>query len=213
MSLRLLYEVVSGNYPEMMKAARDRIARTATATMREAAARMKTEGRAATAGLGSRFSNALQSKAYPSSGVSLSPAAVIYSKIPYAGVFEEGATIAGRLWLPIEANLPLQARGKRWTPKDFVSAVGPLRSGRHGGKPLLFGQVAIGPAGGVLALPSRGIRARKAYAKARKRWLPVFVGVSSVTDPKKFDITAVVANVNGQLGEIYAKNWGSSDNG
>ena len=65
----------------------------------------------------------------------------------------------------------------------------------------------------MLALPSRGVRARKAYAKARKRWLPVFVGVSSVTDPKKFDITAVVANVNGQLGEIYAKNWGSSDNG
>lgn len=215
MSVRLLYEVVSGDYPKMMKASQDRIARTATATMKEAAEMMKTEGRAAMGGLSSRFRNALRSKVYPSSGTSLSPAALLYSKIPWAGVFEDTPSIAGHpfLWIPIDQNLPLQARGKRWTPKDFASSVGPLRSGKHGSKPILFGQVAVGPSGGVLALPSHGVRAKKAYAKANKKWLPVFVGVSSVTDPKKFDITAVVAKVGSQLGEIYAKNWESSDRG
>lgn len=214
MSVRLLYEVVSGDYPTMMKAARDRIAKTAGATMKDAANLMKTEGRSAMSGMGTRFQNALRSKVY---GVgSLSPAALLYSNISWAGVFEDTPTITGKplLWLPIEANLP-GGHGKRWTPKDFP---GPLRSGNMGGKPVLFGQVAVGKSGGVLAQPTkagtrRGELARKVYSHAKTKWLPVFVGVSSVTDPKKFDITAVVAKVNDQLGELYAKNWEASNNG
>ena len=101
------------------------------------------------------FSNALQSKAYPSSGVSLSPAAVIYSKIPYAGVFEEGATIAGRLWLPIEANLPLQARGKRWTPKGF-----------SGGRPAALRQARRQT---TAVRPGRGRRKRRCAGAAVAR--------------------------------------------
>jgi hypothetical protein len=218
MSVRLLYEVVSGDYPKMMKAAKNRIAKTATATMKEAANLMKTEGRAAMGGMSSRFKNALRSKVYPSSGISLSPAAVLYSKIPWAGVFEDGATISGHpmLWLPIEANLPLSF-GKHWTPKDFA---GPLRSGNMGGKPVLFGQVKVGLSGGILPFPTQQkgrhgerVRARFSKQNGRMKWLPVFVGVSNVTDPKKFDITAVVAKVSDQLGEIYSKNWDASKNG
>jgi hypothetical protein len=203
--------VVSGDMDKITGRARDRIAKAATDAMRQAAGELKSKGRAAIAsgGLSTRFQNAFSVKAFPAGGgTSLSPAVSAFHKIPYAGVFEDGATISGKplLWLPIDANLPLQGRGKRWTPKDFAATVGPLRSGKHGSKPILFGQVAVGPAGGVLALPSHGIRARKVYAKAKKKWLPVFVGVSNVTDPKKFDLYAVARDVASGIGETILKN-------
>jgi hypothetical protein len=212
MSLRLSYEI-SGSYPKMLKATQGRIAKTATKTMHDAADLMKSQGRSAMAsgGMSTRFQNTLRSNVYPSSGVSLTPAALLYDKIPWAGIFETGGTIAGSpmLWLPIDENLPLQARGKRWTPKDFTNQIGPLRSGKHGSKPLLFGQVRVGKSGGVLALPSK--RGNQHFSKQKKQWRPVFVGVSSVTEKKRFDITAVVEKVSDQLGEIYSKNWEASN--
>jgi len=110
--------------------------------------------------------------------------------------------------LPIEQNLP---GGKRWTPKAFAASVGPLRSGNHEGKPVLFAQVAVGKSGGVLALPSHGVRAQKAYAKASKKWLPVFVGVSAITEPKKFDLNDVARDVAAGVGDAILNNLGRSD--
>jgi len=221
MSLKLAYEIISGDYPKMMKQAQDRIARTATATMREAGGIIKTEARASIAagGFSSRFQNTLRVNTYPKSGISSSAAVFVFDKIPYAGQFEDPQPVSGNplIWLPIDQNLPLRPGGKRWTPKDFIATVGPLRSGKHGAKPILFAQVAVGLAGGVLALPSaakRGHRAalaRANYNSAKAKWLPVFVGVSSVTDPKRFDVSAVVSKVSDSLGELYARNWEDSD--
>lgn len=202
--------VVSGDMSKVTGHARDRIAAAATSAMRDAANQLKTKGRSAiSAGIKStKFQNAFRTKVYPEGSNSLKPSVFAYHKIPYAGVFEDGASITGHplLWLPIEANLPLQARGKRWTPKDFAATIGPLQSGNHSGKPVLFGQVAVGPAGGVLALPSHGVRARKAYAKAKKKWLPVFVGISAITEPKKFDLNAVAREVASGIGDAILKN-------
>jgi hypothetical protein len=217
MSLRLLYEVLSGDYGKMMQAAQNRIARSATGAMKDAGAIIKRDGRAAMAagGLSTRFQNTFRVEVYPKNGVSLTPAVFAFSKIPWAGVFEDTPSISGKMWVPIEANLPLQPGGKRWTPKDFINLVGPLRGGRHGSKPLLFAQVAVGQAGGVLALPSRAgtkraIRAREVYNKAKTRWVPVFVLVTTVRDPKLFDITAVVNRVNSEVPELYLKNWNAN---
>ena len=220
--MKLNYEI-SGSYPKMLKATQDRIAKVATKTMGDAALLMKTGGRAAMAAgkMSSRFQNALQTKVYPPTGVSLTPAAILFSKIPWAGVFEDGSTISGSpfLWLPIEQNLPLQARGKRWTPHDFANQIGPLRSGKHGGKPILFGQVRVGLTGATLALPSyakRGHRerlAREVFSSQKKVWKPVFIGVSAVTEKKRFDISAVVERVSAQLPELYSKNWEDSNHG
>ncbi len=205
----------TGSFAALSDSAKKRMAHAASGAIKDAAKEIKIRGRASIAqgGFSSRWQNALQAKVYPENGESMDATAFIYHKIPYAGVFEHGATIPGMLWLPIDANLPLQARGKRWTPHDFVNNIGPLRSGSKGGKPLLFGQVRVGQAGGVLALPSnakRGHRARLArevFAKQKQVWRPVFVGVSAVTDPKKFDIGAVVRDVAGKLQELFAKNW------
>jgi hypothetical protein len=215
MTLRLTC-IVDADFDKITGGAKDRIAKAATDAMRTAAVELKSKGRSAiAAGISStRFANAFSVKTFPQGGVSLNPAVSATHKIPYAGVFEDGATISGKpmLWLPIDGNLPLQARGKRWSPKDFISQIGPLRKGAHGSKPLLFGQVAVGLSGGVLALPSHGVRARKIYAKAKKKWLPLFVGVSSITEKKKFDLYSVARDVASGIGETITKNL-ERDNG
>jgi hypothetical protein len=204
--------VVHADMQKITGRARDRIAAASTSAMRDAANQLKTKGRAAIgAGIKSaKFQNAFRVKSYPEGGNSLTPAVYAYHKFPWAGVFEDGASITGHpmLWLPIEQNLP---GGKRWTPKAFAASVGPLQSGNHAGKPVLFAQVAVGPAGGVLALPSHSVRARKAYVKAKKQWRPVFVGVSAITEPKKFDLNAVAQDVADGVGDAILKNLGRSD--
>src|SRR4029079_3825172 len=75
----------------------------------------------------------------PPQGESLRPAAFIYHKIRYAGVFEEGAVIGGQplLWLPLP-TVPLR-RGRPMTPSQYARSVGPLVSvQRPGSPPLLF---------------------------------------------------------------------------
>jgi hypothetical protein len=210
----LRYDII-GDYPKMMKAQQEKLARVATTTMRAVGDIIKRDGRAAigAGGFSSRFQNAFRVENYPKSGDALSPAVFAYHKVPWAGQFENPEPVSGHplLWIPIEANLPLQARGKRWTPKDFTNQIGPLRSGRGGRKPLLFGQVRVGKSGGVLALPSK--RGNQHFSKQDKEWRPVFVGVSSVTDPKRFDITAVVEKADGQITDLYVKAWGESERG
>lgn len=216
MTLKLLVTVVSGDFPKMMKEAQDKIATAATATMRQAGAVIKRDARASIAagGMSARWQNTLRVNVYPKSGISTKPAVFVYDKIDYAGQFQKPQPVTGQplLWLPIVQNLPLQSGGKKWTPKDFIATVGPLRSGAHGAHPVLFAQVAVGLSGGVLALPSRAgtkraALGRKNYNSAKAKWLPVFVGVTTVTDPKKFDVDAVVTRVAGELGELFADNW------
>lgn len=199
----------TGSFAALSESAKKRMAHAASGAIKDAASEIKTKGRAAIAqgGFSSRWQNALQAKVYPQSGDSMDASAFIYHKIPYAGVFEDGATIAGKLWLPIEANLPLQGGGKRWTPHDFANNIGPLRPGKAGSHQVLFGQVRVGQSGGVLALPSSRSKRISKFGAAKQKWLPVFVAVNSVTDPKKFDIGAIVREVAGELQDLFAKNW------
>lgn len=217
MSLRLDYAFVSGQFAQKFAEIQKPIAAAATGAMNDAAQLAKTGGRAniASAGFSTRWQNALRADVYPRGGkTSMSPAAFIHHNIPYSGVFETGAVIRGKpmLWLPIHENLPLQARGKQWTPKDFVAKLGPLRSvNRPGHPPMLVGKVAVGGSGATLALPSgassrKGKRARDAFGKSKLQWKPVFIGLSAVSIGKKFNIAGVVAKVRGQLGALYLKN-------
>jgi uncharacterized protein DUF6441 len=198
----------TGSFASLSDSAKKRMAHAATGAIKDAAAEIKSKGRASIAqgGFSSRWQNALQAKVFPQGRDSMDATAFIYHKIPYAGVFEHGATISGKLWLPIEANLPLQSGGKRWNPHDFINNIGPLRPGKAGSHEVLFGQVSVGHSGGVLALPgNRSSRRIGSFAKSQKKWLPVFVAVTSVSDPKKFDIGAVVRDVD--LQALFAKNW------
>ena len=73
------------------------IAKAATAAVRETAEMAKSAGRASIAGAGfsRKWQNALRAKIYPPNRDSMRAAALIYHKVPYAEVFEDGAVIHG----------------------------------------------------------------------------------------------------------------------
>lgn len=191
-----------GNDPATIAAQETRaVAKVLTGAFKVGATLLNQRGRAdiAAGGFGGKWQSNFQAKAYPKRGASLSPKIFAVHKIGYAGQFQDPETIAGKpfLWLPIEQNLP---GGTHWTPKKFVAQFGRLRGGRRGAaKPLLFGQVAVGRNGKALK------RKPRAGAEVRKRWLPVFVGVRNVRDPKRFDLVAVAQKVAAEIGDAVLK--------
>ena len=120
------------------------------------------------------------------------PAAFIFHKIRYAGVFEEGAVIRGQplLWLPL-GNVPIR-RGRPMTPSQYVRSVGPLVSvQRPGSPPLLFAKY-------------RAKRSRRRAAESLSR-KPLYIGISSATIAKRFDIKGAAQQAAAQLPTLYAK--------
>lgn len=221
--MKVSITVKSGNPVIIVNAQTARVAKAMTSAFREGGDKLKQRGRASIAGGGfsSRWQNAFRVNVYPKNGNSVRPRIFAYHKIKYAGQFEEPEPVRGSpyVWLPIEKNLPLQGRGKRWTPHDFVNNVGPLKGGRHGSRPILFGQVTVSQHSGVpLALPisdrtrhGERVRARFFKANKRKAWLPVFVGVSSVNDPKRFNLTGAAEVTAAELGGLFGRVWDSSN--
>lgn len=214
--MQFSYAYNRGEFAKAIADIQKPVADAATGAMADAAQIAKTGGRAsiAAAGFSTRWQNALRANVYPTGGkASLQPAALIFHKIGYSNVFETGATIHGRpmLWLPIHENLPIAPGGRQWTPANFVKQVGPLRSVNVPGKPpMLVGKVAVGMTGATLALPSvaatrKGTRARRAFARQREVWKPLFIGHDAVSIGKKFNVTAAVAKARGQLGALYLK--------
>ena len=126
------------------------------------------------------------------------PAAFIFHKIRYAGVFEEGAVIRGQplLWLPL-GNVPVR-RGRPMTPSQYVRSVGPLVSvQRAGSPPLLFAKYR-----------AKRSRRRAADSLGRK---PLYVGISTATIAKRFDIKGAAEQAAAQLPALYAKHFGLTD--
>ena len=177
------------------------LAKAVTKVFRTGGNLLKQQGRAAIAsgGFGGKWQSAWVVNTYPKSGASLSPKIFAVHKIGFAGEFQDPETLVGKpfLWLPIEKNLP---GGGNWTPAKYRKLVGSLRGGRRGaGRPLLFGQVAVGRNGHVVK------RKQHPGAAVRKVWLPVFVGVRSVRDPKRFDLVALAERIAAEIGSSISK--------
>jgi Family of unknown function (DUF6441) len=205
--MRMTCSYSPGEFAASMAAAQAKIARAATGAVKEAADLAKTAGRASIAagGFGKKWQNALRAKVYPSSGTSLTPAAWIYHKIPYAEVFETGATIGPKkakfLWLPLP-SAPRVAGNRAITPEQYVELIGPLQFiNPPGRRPMLVGlQAKISNRQGA----GRFGRLKK-VGKISTQVVPLYFGVPAITDPKKFDIIAAIRSVQGQLGELYLK--------
>jgi uncharacterized protein DUF6441 len=195
MSLRFaLSDIAKGFVDTVTKEIQRPIAKAATAAIREAGEIAKRDGRAsiAASGFSRKWQNALRVNIYPPQGDSLRPAAFIYHKIRYAGVFEEGAVIGGQplLWLPLP-TVPLR-RGRPMTPSQYARSVGPLVSvQRPGSPPLLFPKYRSGRR-----------RRNGTIGKERK---PLFVGLSSVAIAKRFNIKGAAQNAAAQLPSLYEK--------
>src|SRR5690349_17795067 len=177
------------------------LAKAVTKVFKTGGQLLQSKGRAAigAGGFGGKWQSAWVVKTYPKSGASLSPKIFAVHKIGFAGEFQDPETLVGKpyIWLPIEQNLP---GGTHWTPAKYRARLGPLRGSRRGsGRPLLFGQVAVGRGGKVLKRKSRD------GATPHKRWLPVFVGVRTVKDPKRFDLVALAERIAAEIGSSISK--------
>src|SRR6187401_937094 len=178
MSLRFaLSDIAKSFLATITKEIQRPIAKAATAAIREAGEIAKRDGRSsiAAAGFSRKWQNALRVNIYPPQGESLRPAAFIFHKIRYAGVFEEGAVIGGKpfLWLPL-SNVPVR-RGRPMRPSEYARSVGPLVSvQRPGSPPLLFPKYR-----------AKRSRRRAADSLGRK---PLYIGISAVEIAKLFDV-------------------------
>lgn len=155
-------------------------------TIKDASAEILRRGRANIAGAGfsARWQKSLQTRVFPAGEKGQKDAAaIIFSTIPYAGVFQEGAVISGQplLWLPLD-TVPRGVGGRPLSPRQAAAKFGGLTSlNRPGRRPLL---VAKTRGGG---------------------FVPLFVGVERVSIRKRFAVIEVVEDVGGHLAESFEK--------
>lgn len=185
--MRLLVQADSTAPAAAARDMRNALAVAVTAGMQDAGALLKQRARqnVSQAGFSQRWQNTIRVTTFPSDGrPSLDPAAYLRDTVPYSGVFEDGATIRGAplLWIPLRSTP--QLGGRKPTPSLWARQVGPLVSVNRPGKPpLLFGP-----------LPGN-----------RQARVPLFVGESSVTIRKRFDIHGVAEGVAAELPSLVSR--------
>jgi len=213
MALKFSYTII-GDFAKSMEDASNRVARTATKTMREVGVLSKSAGRTAIAagGFSTKWQNALRVKNYPPTGISLDPVVYLYHKIPYAAVFQTGAIIvpkaATRLWLPLPAA-PRKPDGRQLSPQQYIDIVGPLaKIIRSGKSPLLVGRsakITNRTGGGGRFGRIRTISGTRLGVRPMGQSIPLYVGISSVTIGQKFDVIGAVRREAAQIPEIYSR--------
>ncbi|MDP2358555.1 MAG: DUF6441 family protein [Beijerinckiaceae bacterium] len=219
--LKLIVASIEGKFSSAVREIYKPIAEAGTAAIRQAGDDVKRDARAsiASAGFGSKWQNALRVDVYPKRGSSARAAAHIYHKIPYAAVFERGATIHGKpmLWIPM-SHTPKRANGARLTAAAYVRTIGPLVSFNRPGKPpMLAGQIKASAKGNVT--PAKLRSGKKLAAKtltnkklahkkggAGVRLIPLYTGISTVTIRRRFGIYAAINRARANLASYYLAN-------
>lgn len=214
--MRFSYLFNAGEFSNAQLLSEQKIAHAATATIRDAAVLAKQAGRKAIAegGFSTRWQNALRAEVYPKTGDSLHPAAVVHLRIArkgvdYAGVFESGATIEGHplLWLPTD-NAPMGRGGARLSPADYVATIGPLIViDVKGRPPMLAAPVRVTGAALAKGLSTRALKRGTNSKRGQVLNIPMYVGVPSITDPARFNVTDAIKEVEGELPELYLDNF------
>lgn len=197
--LKLLFEFVEGHGEDVFGSIKDPLAVAGTRAMGRLGADIKTQGRAEIrrGGLSARWANALRVDVYPSRGVSLEPAVWVWHKIPYAGVFEEGAAVHGHpiLWVPL-SSMPKKLGGKRASPRSYKAQMGGqlIYVDRGSEPPLLVGKPPSGFRKGRTKA-SRSLHAR--YANSQ--YAPLFIGLSVVNLKKRFSLQRLFETLANRL--------------
>jgi hypothetical protein len=218
------FDAKPGQFTKAFSAKERIVARAATNGLKEVAGDVKRFGRAAIAraGFSPRWQAAFRVDVYPRRGESVNAAAFVHHNIPYAGVFEQGATISGHpyLWLPLP-NAPKRIGREKITPARYIQNVGRLIFIRgRGGRPLLAGRVnsrSAARSGKVtIAALRRGERdARRGSAtsafggdpsKLRTNIVPLFVGIPNVKIRGRFGLTAIFDHARSMLAAAYFRN-------
>jgi hypothetical protein len=214
---QLVFAALTGHFDKAFAEMQKPIAVACTGAINDAKNYAVTKGRAniASAGFSSKWQNTLRGNVYPRRGVSLDPATLVYHKIPYSAVFEDGMTIPGKplLWLPLP-GVPNSVFGKHMSPANYVRQVGPLHTIYVPGKaPMLAGWIlggVRGPGKVTVAKLVAGSRAAKnirpGAPQGRLVSIPLFYGISSVDIQKKFNLAPIFVEAKDQLGKFYLAN-------
>jgi hypothetical protein len=212
MALKFSFENIEGDFGDLINGYFDPIKIAATGAITDVAEIAKTQGRAdiARAGFSPKWQNALRANVYPKKGFSADAAAWIFHRIPYAGVFEDGATIRGRprMWIPLSSTPKLGGR-TRLTPKNFEKQYGRLVPMNAGRNPLLGAPVGLTRAearGGPPYRISPGTLRRGASGSGIIRTVPVFVGVDVVSIRKRFNLRRIFNDAAARLPQLYLDN-------
>lgn len=217
------FEAKPGQFTHAFKRKEEIIARAATLGLRQTADEVKRFGRAAIArsGFSPRWQAAFRVEIYPKRGESINAAAFVFHRIPYAGVFEKGATISGSpyLWLPLP-TAPQKIGRQKITPKLYIQNIGKLIFIRRaGGRPLLAGRVNARFTGSRVSAAQlrRGERDEKrASATAAfggknagrysTKIVPIFIGIPTVRIKGRFGLQAIFDRARATLGAYYIRN-------
>lgn len=189
-------------------AATVRVATTATLVQGADEFKLRARQNIAAAGFSKKWQNALRVKKYPEKEAE-DGAIWGYHKIPYSGVFEEGANITPKarkfLWIPLP-TAPRTGRGKL-TPRQLIQRgvkLFPFRSSK--GKPLLGANVRQSNKGGSKFLTLSKLRRGVAGKRGRVSGVALFVGVRQVTLRRRFRIGDIAQVVAKALPQIYDAN-------
>lgn len=186
------------------------MAKASTAAVREATEFVKVGGRQniAAAGFSKRWQNTLRSQNFPKRGISLRPAGYIFHRIPYAGVFEDGAIIRGKplLWVPLK-NTPKKLGRRRMTPSNLTQETGQRLHTivSPGGKPLLGARVGLSRTNARRARPkiTQAALRRGPGGTGIVRTVPLFVGIDVANIRKRFNISGITRSAVRRLPSLY----------
>jgi len=207
-------------YKEYVTNVKTRIAKGVTGAIKAVADVVKKEARSSigSGGFSARWQNALRVNVYPKTGFSANAAAFVYHKIPYAGVFEYGKSIAGKplLWIPTQ-YAQSKVAGRRISPSLFSEYFGlKLRAVRGGGRPLLVADIALSKSmtnkvssGSPANIGVRAIRKSKNSSGATTA-VPMFTGIARVQERKLFDVVGVCNAARSSLAALYKSVVGSA---
>lgn len=187
------------------------IATAATSAFDTTAVQVKADGRSVigAGGFSKKWQNGWRVVRYPIGRTSLDPAIWAYHKIPYAAVFQDGATIKGSplLWLPLD-SAPKIGR-KKMTAALYIKTIGPLhRINRNGKPPLLAGYVrSFGRSGKVtLARLKGGAKRQASHGTRGLISVPMFVGLPQTKIRKRFNFVPMWRKAMNTLSTTYARN-------
>lgn len=212
MSFRFKYESKAGEFAEAIEGIGGSISEAGTAAIRAAGDLAKDRGRQSIrdAGFSKKWENTLRADAFPKRGDSLSAAAAIYHKIPFADVFESGATIRGKptLWIPLSTS-PQKLGRQKMTPKNFTQKVAPLFPLPNKGKrKILAASMSVSKAAAKRGPPYKPTLAalrRGAAGQGVTVAVPIFTGVDQIGIRKKFKITQAVEDAAEKLPQFYLR--------
>lgn len=216
MRARLTFGV--GEFARAMEAKYVPVSEAGLAAIQEVAEKVKTDARAniAAAGFSIRWQNALRVNVYKPGQTKVAgelAAAWVYHAIPYAGVFERGATVNAKMWVPLPWA-PKKIGRRRMSPDAFVAATNQsLFPIRRSGKTYLATSISMsgraaktGKAAKYSATALRRGRTGRGGTTVRQL-VPLFVSVSSVTFKKRLSILNVVERAANTLAEAYFRHY------